>query len=121
MGYKIELIKHDIIRLELIGNFTAEDTANQLSDIELIYNELDLAGKPTKFLVNAEKVGRISLETRRAFTEGNNNPQVGLSAVVGMNRMLQMVARFITVASGNNNIRFFSDEESALEWLQNND
>jgi len=121
MPYKIEQINKNIVSLELINDFTAEDAVNHAFDMDPILNRLGEAGVKAQFLVLTENLGKVSLEGRRAFSERNGDPRIGNTAVIGVNRFLKIVAQFITVASGKNNIRFFDDKEKALEWLENSD
>lgn len=121
MGYKLERLSQQIIRLEYIGDFTAEDAVSMLEETSKIGAELRPLGKKVKMYVNAVNAGHIALEARRMFTEHNKDPWAGKTAVVGVGRIHKVIARFMTVASGNDNIRFFDDEESALEWLENSD
>ena len=121
MGYKIEQITDRIIGIDFIGDFTAEDVVNHVLEMDPILDRLSLAGQKAQFLIRTASLGKISLEGRRSFAERNGDPRVGKTAVIGVNRLLKIVAQFVTVASGKNNIRFFDDEENAIKWLGNSD
>jgi len=124
MGYKVQQISENIISLDLIGDFSAEDATNHVLEMDPILERLSASGNQVHFLVSTAELGKISLEGRRSFGERNGDPRLGSTAVVGVNRFLKIVAQFVMVASGKQNIRFFdaADEVSALNWLksQNN-
>ena len=121
MGYKIENITDHIIGIDFLGDFTAEDALNHAKEMDPILDQFSLTGHQAQFLIRTASLGKISLEGRRSFAERNGDPRVGKTAVVGVNRLLKIVAQFVTVASGKNNIRFFDDEENAIKWLGNSD
>lgn len=119
MSYKIQKLTSQIIVLEFIGDFTAEDAVNHVLDMDPLLDQIGSSGDTAKFLIRTANLGAISLEGRRSFAKRNRDSRVGKTAVLGVNRFLKIVAQFITVASGKNNIRFFDDEENALKWLEN--
>lgn len=121
MGYQIQQISENIISLDLISSFSAEDASNHALEMDPILERLCASGNKVHFLVRTVELGKISLEGRRSFGERNGDPRVGNTAVVGVNRFLKVVAQFVMVASGKQNIRFFdaADEVSALNWLNN--
>ncbi|MFK7801728.1 MAG: STAS/SEC14 domain-containing protein [Anaerolineae bacterium] len=119
MGYQIQQISDHIVALDLIGDFSAEDATNHVLEMDPILERICKDGEKVHFLVRTVELGKISLEGRRSFGERNGDARVGSTAVVGVNRFLKVVAQFIMVASGKQNIRFFdaADEASALGWL----
>ena len=120
MGYSIEKLGENIIKFEMIGDFTAEDAQNHADQMDPILSELAQNGQQAQFLIYTEQLKKISVEGRRSFSERNGDDRIGKTAVIGVNRFLKVIARFIMVASGKNNIRFFDieDDIDAIKWLK---
>ena len=120
MGYSINRLDGNIIKFEMLGDFTAEDAKNHADEMDPILNELAQNGQKAQFLIYTEQLKKISVEGRRSFSERNGDDRIGKTAVVGVNRFLKVIARFIMVASGKSNIKFFDleDDLDAIEWLK---
>jgi len=119
MGYKIESLSDNIISIRFLGDFTKEDAFEQAEEMDPILDQVHALGEQVHFLVHTEEMGKILVEGRRSFSERNGDPRIGKTAVIGVNQFLKIIARFIVVASGKDNIRFFNvgDDQEALEWL----
>ncbi len=120
MGYKIEKLDNNIIKFDMFDTFSAEDAVGHAVEMDPILSQLELAGQKAAFLIYTTNLNKISVEGRRSFSERNGDPRIGKTAVIGVNRFLKVIARFIIVASGKDNIRFFDvpDEGDAIAWLK---
>lgn len=121
MGFKLTAIEENIVRLDLLGDFDAQDALEYPSQIDYFMEQATLKGKQLHVYTDTSKFGKLSVEGRRVFSDANKDERQGKVAATGVNRILGMMARFIMVASGRNNIRFFSDEAEAMEWLRDSD
>ncbi|MFK7801727.1 MAG: STAS/SEC14 domain-containing protein [Anaerolineae bacterium] len=121
MGYKLSKITENIMRLDLIGDFDAEDASNYPAQLMPYLENAAAHGEQLHIYVDTSEFGSLSVAGRRVFSEANKDERQGKIAASGVNRFLGMMARFIMVASGRDNIRFFDDENSALEWLKGSD
>ena len=119
MGYSIERLGTNIIKFEMEGIFSAEDALNHEQQMDPILSELAQNGLKAQFLIYTANLSRISVEGRRSFSARNGDDRIGKTAVIGVNRFLKVIARFIMVASGKDNIKFFDedDEDQAIAWL----
>ncbi len=120
MGYSIERLDGNIIKFNMYDTFTAEDASSHAREMDPILAELGRKNEQAMFLIYTSKLKKISIEGRRSFSERNGDERIGKTAVVGVNRFLKVIARFIIVASGKDNIRFFDEvnEADALAWLR---
>ncbi len=120
MGYVIERLDDNIIKFNMFDTFTAEDAESHSLEMDPILDELAQKNKQALFLIYTSDLKKISVEGRRSFSERNGDDRIGKTAVVGVNRFLKIIARFIIVASGKDNIRFFDepDEADAIAWLK---
>ena len=121
MGFKISHINENVIRNEMIGHFTAEDALAYEQEIKVHYEEADSIGKQLHIYVDTSQFEKLSVEGRRTFSKMNQDNRLGRIASTGGNRILNTLARFIMIASKRNNIRYFSSEEEALDWLKSAD
>lgn len=122
MGYKIEPLRVDLIKVTYDHNgFSDEDAKTYRSEIEILMNNAKGQNKLLKNLIYPGPRGHISLEGREMFKELNKDPRNGNAAIIGGDRFTKMITHFILIATGQNNIRFFDNEDSALEWLNNSD
>lgn len=118
MAYTLEPVSKNILKIEFIGDITNEDAQENSAEIDELL-EKATPSHPIHFLVDASRMGKVSSGARRVFTQRNQNPRIGSTALVGMNRAIRVLAIFIAKASGReDNMRFFDSEESALEWLK---
>ena len=118
MGFKLSTIEGNIARLDLIGDFDAQDAMEYPSELAPFLEQAHAMGKKLHIYTDTTHFGKLSVEGRRVFSDANKDSRQGKVAATGVNRLLGMMARFIMVASGRNNIQFFSSEDEALQWLK---
>lgn len=121
MGYNLSKITENISRLNLQGDFDAEDAADYPTKLVPHLENAAARGQQLHIYVDTSEFGSLSVAGRRVFSDANKDERQGKIAATGVNRFLGMMARFIMVASGRDNIRFFEDETTALEWLKSSD
>jgi hypothetical protein len=96
-----------------------EVVANQIVEEELQIIRKENNGKPTPVLVDNEKVKAISSEARKAFAASADFDEIGKVAIVGGSIFIRTVANFIfRMSKSAEKMRFFSNQEEALQWLR---
>jgi hypothetical protein len=73
---------------------------------------------PFHVILFPENVKKVALSSRRYFSEINNHPGMGKIAVVNPPRIMRILGRFIEIASRNENMGFFSEEDEAAAWIK---
>ena len=121
MGFKISKIEENIIRFDMLGDFDAEDASACFNQTTALFAEAALRGKKLHVYVDTTQFGNMSVEGRRMFSKMNKDERQGSVAMVGVNRILKIMVRFIMVASGQDNVRFFDNEAQAIKWLKSLD
>jgi len=118
MGFKLSQIDDNIARLDLMGTFDAEDAQEYLEQVAPYFERVIALDKKLHIFIDSTQFEKLSTEGRRVFSDLNKHPAIGNLATMGINRIYSMLARFIMIASGKNNIRFFNSEDEALTWLR---
>jgi hypothetical protein len=75
-------------------------------------------GKCDYVLIDLESSSNFSSAARRVWVEFLKNEKIKKTAIFGGNIFLKTLASFVIAATGKENIRFFSTEEGAREWLR---
>jgi len=119
MATEVKLLSGNILNVVSIGEQTAEDVRKATREVDSLidrYNITDI-----KYLVDFTRVGRITPDARQAFRERTKQmADKGRIkyAILGVTPVLAGLLQMFAKASGSNSIlKFFNDEETALDWL----
>ena len=118
MAYELSNISDHIMTLKIIGDFDADDALVYADDLEEYFERAKSVGRKLHIYVDTSEMGKISVEIRRVTSETNKDPRAGYVATDGVNRVIRIMARFLMVASGRNNIYFFDTQKEAIDWLK---
>lgn len=105
--------KDDIIHY-LISAPVDESEASSLNEGGLKFVE---EGTASRVLIDLKKSTQFSSEARKVWVKFLQNPQIKKTAIFGGNVFVRTLASFVIAASQNKNIKFFTTEEDAREWL----
>lgn len=117
MPYKLDKLAPNLVKLTFIGDFDDDDAVKHVVDMDPILDAAWGAGMSVDILADAHQLGKISARARRVFAERNGDPRIGRTAILGINRFLQVLIHFIVTASGRDNLQAFHSEAEALAWL----
>ena len=97
------------------GDFEEEDAKNQATEILRMTES-----KPGKILSlnDMRDAGKASSAARKIYSKLMKNEKVAKHAFLGMRTLTKVIVSFIMKASGVNNIKFFSNEAEAVNWLK---
>lgn len=114
-NYKVFVVGGSIIHLVEKTNPTAESTAKMRNEVIETAKRLS---RPRLVLVDLVGVKKPPSKARQNLVEMFKSSDLDKCAIFGPSIVNRVVARFITAASGVKNVKFFSDEKDALEWLK---
>lgn len=88
--------------------------AERINNIGLEY--LD-DNKADCVLIDLKQSTKFSSEARKRWVKFLKNPKIKKTAIFGGNIFVRTLASFVIAASKSNNIKFFTKEEEARDWL----
>jgi len=108
-----------IVRIDFAGGVLEREEVDDFVRDFHVYLDVATPKAPLRTLTVAGRSGvKLSSKARKAFSDLNNDPSLGKSATVGVDRYTRVLIGFVLKATGRDNIRFFETEEEALAWLQ---
>lgn len=69
-------------------------------------------------LINLEGSSEFSVGARKIWVDFLRNDLIKKAAIYGGGTLIRVIATFVITASGRDDVKFFSDEVSAREWLK---
>lgn len=119
MAHILTVGQNGILYSKFIGDID-QDVIKEFINNVSPHLEKATAENPLHFVADASEEGTWNLSARREFTElFDNEPRLGRVAIINANRFIRVVATFMMKATGRDGaVRFFENEEQALEWLQ---
>lgn len=118
MAFKLSNIADNIMMLKIIGDFDADDALIYADHLEEFLERAASVGRKLHIYVDTSEMGKISVEIRRVTSETNKDKRAGQVVTDGVTRVVRIMARFLMVASGRNNIHFFDTRKEAIDWLK---
>ncbi|MGC9395566.1 MAG: hypothetical protein ACP5J4_11995 [Anaerolineae bacterium] len=119
MPYQIQMGDDGIVRIDFAGGVLEREEVDDFVRDFHVYLDAATPKAPLCTLTAAGRSGvKLSSKVRKAFSDLNNDPRLGKSATVGVDRYTRVLIGFVLKATGRDNIRFFETEEEALAWLQ---
>ena len=119
MPYEMHIAQDGILRLSFSDNLDESEMISFTKDIHL-YLEAATKMNPVHSLMQVGEIGNISINARKRFIELNQDFRFGNLACIGDNRPFRVLAHFMVKAAERTNIQFFTQEDEALLWLNNN-
>ena len=117
MAHNVIMGDDDILRIQFEGDIGKEEIEAFLEDY-LPYLEAASKENPLRVLaLPAIGSNKFSSHARKTLARLNNDPRLGKSATIGVNRYTRVLVSFVLKATGRDNIAFFDTEEEALAWL----
>lgn len=119
MAHTLTVGDNGILYSKFIGDVDQEAIQEFINSITP-HLEHATADNPLQFVADASEEGTWNLSARREFTQlFDNEPRLGRVAITNANRFIRVVATFMMKATGRDGaVRFFENDEQALEWLQ---
>lgn len=119
MAYKLDLGKDGILYATFSGDFTEEQLANYIHDLNEIVEQTP-SDEKLKSFIDTTELGRVNPNLRRMAGDLIKDPRLGDTAVLGNSRVVKVMIDFVLKASGRNHMKYFTDRQQALAWLQDN-
>ncbi len=69
-------------------------------------------------MIDLRQSTQFSSEARKIWVKFLQNPKIKKTAIFGGNVFVRTLASFVIAASQKKNIKFFTTEEDALEWIR---
>jgi hypothetical protein len=112
---RITVMENSILYIEVIGEQTDEHARLINENIHMV-----LASVPGKMrqLINLNRSGKSSPLSRQVFKKLNDEHISEKVAVFGIHPVARVLAMFVTGITQQNNVRFFTNEVEALNWLR---
>ena len=117
MAHELTMHNDGILRTTIAGDLDRSVVDTLQGDYQP-FLEASTPAVPLNNILFPERVGRISSNARRFFTELTNDPRFGSAAIVSPPRRVRVLGKFILKATGRENIHFFENEAEALDWLK---
>ena len=89
--------------------------------LEVEYPVASTAENPLNNILDTSRIGKFSSAARKFFTEINKDTRYGKVAMVNAPRVARVLSKFVIKATGRDNIRFFENEEEAVNWVKQKD
>ncbi len=119
MAYTLELGTDGIIYALFTGDFTEEQLANYIHDLDELVNQSS-ADEKVKSFMDTTGLKRVNPNLRRMTGDLIKDPRLGETAVLGNSRVVKVMIDFVLKASGRDHMKYFTDRQEALIWLQDN-
>lgn len=117
MAHTVMMGEDNILRVQFEGEIGKEEIEAFLEDY-MPYLEAASEGNPLRVLaLPAIGSGKFSSHARKTLARLNDDPRLGKSATIGIDRYARVLVSFVLKATGRENIAFFDTEEEALAWL----
>lgn len=111
---KISLIGENTIYVVAVGEQTTSFAFAQ----KQIFDKLaQKAGGKINFLINLNDAGKSSPEARKLWQQLCEAESTNKVALFGLHPVAKVLASFVMGRSKVKNLRFFSTEEEAMDWL----
>lgn len=119
MSNNVFLNDQDIVECHVVGDQTSDSVSSMGKKIKLLVSELKKAGKPCLVLDDLTAMGAVPPAPRRKVVELAKTLPYDRLAMLGKGGVLRMGANIIIRVSGRHRrMRYFSDRDEALAWLQ---
>ena len=69
--------------------------------------------------IDTTGLGRVNPTLRRSVGDFLENKKFGETAVVGNSRVVKVMIDFALKASGRHHMKYFTDRDEAMTWLNN--
>ncbi|MBP6471053.1 MAG: STAS/SEC14 domain-containing protein [Chloroflexi bacterium] len=119
MAHLFEMQDNGILHITVSGDFNEDDLDDYLTQLRSYIDPLAEDDRLLSFL-DASTVGHVSPQVRRAVGDFVKDPRFGNTAVYGTNRFVKVLIDFVLRASGRDHVRYFTNRDEALIWLENN-
>lgn len=119
MTHQFHLQNNGVLLVTFKGDFTEAELDDYLTQLKSYIEPLDVDERLISFL-DASELTNVSPNVRRAVNDFVKDPRFGKTAVYGTNRFVKVLIDFILKASGRDHIRYFTDRDSAWNWLDSN-
>ena len=106
-----------IVRGEIIGTLTMASAEGIQRDQDEI---IEKYGEGRDWLIDLSRMKKAKSDARKKMVTLDSNPKVGRFAFYGAPLFVRTVVNFVMTAAGKNNVKHFSTEEDALQWLKAN-
>lgn len=116
MAFKFDMQPNGLLFIKVTGDFTDADTNAYLQELFAYVENLPESAQ-LHTLLDATAIGKVSPNVRRAVSGSLDDPRFGKTAVLGNNRFIKVLIDFLIKATSRDNIRYFTDQQSALDWL----
>jgi hypothetical protein len=105
-----------ILQISFAGNLDFGEMSSFIKDIS-VFLEAATEISPVHSVAHISAIGNISADARDIFIELNRDDRFGYMACVGSNRRFRVLTKFMENAAQRDNIRLFTLEDDAINWL----
>ena len=106
----------DNILNAIIAGEWNENTAIAVREAALKF--INMVDGKVDFLVDLDKAGKQSPETRKGARKLIEHEKIGKVAIFGLHPVARVLASFIMGVTKKEDMRFFKTKEEALAWLK---
>ncbi|MCB8965680.1 MAG: STAS/SEC14 domain-containing protein [Chloroflexota bacterium] len=119
MAFKFDMHSENVLFIKVTGDFTDADTEAYLQELFAYANSFTET-EQLHSLLDATALGKVSPNVRRAVSSSVDDPRFGKTAVLGNSRFVKVLIDFLIKATSRENIRYFTDQDAALDWITAN-
>jgi len=103
----------------LVDKFLKESGEQSIKDfIQELSNFKTSPVEEIRLLIDATEADIASAGARKTYLEFAKAFRMAKAAIFGTKTLLKVLANFIIATAAKENVKFFSTEEEALEWLK---
>jgi hypothetical protein len=107
--------KDKIVRSEFYGDADEKVAKEQIESMSKFYKTLK---GDILVLIDLTQAGSTTSKARTIYADALKKMSVKKHAFIVKNIVLKVTVDFIMKASGAKNVKFFNDNEEALQWLK---
>lgn len=119
MAFTLQQDDAGILQVKINDEFTEEDLKAYMAQIDDILADLP-EGETLLSFIDTTDLGKVNPNLRRSVGDFLNNPKFGNTAVLGNSRIIKVMIDFVLKASGRQHMKYFTDQDEAYDWLNEN-
>lgn len=117
MAHTFDIADDNILYATITGVFADEEMQVYMSELAEILEGVP-EGEQLKSFTDTTQLERVNPSLRRSIGEFMDNPKFGKTAVLGNSRVVKVMIDFAMTARGKHYMRYFTDRDEAMAWLQ---
>ena len=119
MAYTLHKDDGGILQVKISGDFTEDELKTYINDLDNILTDIP-DDQRIKSFIDTTELGRVNPNLRRSVGDFMDNQKFGDTVVLGNSRVVKVMIDFVLKASGRHHMKYFTDRNEAMAWLQTN-